>query len=110
MRVRRRDSSRREVRDACADRSASGAEWMLGAQVDRRHLDVRILAARMRDIGYMTSDSQMYRYVREGPRRFLALVGALCCALDCSVADLILVAPEKRVDPALDPPFRLPGT
>lgn len=105
-----RDGEGPQLTDARRNASATGAEWMLGAIMDRRHLDPRALAARMREAGYMISDSQVYRYVKEGPRRFLDLIAALCCALDCGVVDLIMFAPEKRVDCALDPPFRLPGT
>lgn len=87
------------------------AEWMLAALLARRHLDPRTLAARMRDAGYPISNAQTYRYVKTGPRRFLDLIAAICCALDCGVVDLIGVSRERRIDAdnKLDPPFRLPG-
>lgn len=86
-------------------------DWLLPALLRRRHLTPAAFAAVLRHRGYPISDSQMYRLVQHTPERYSRkLLETICAALQCSVADLLLVVPESEDVSLLPPKFRLPGT
>lgn len=88
----------------------SDVEFMLDALCKRRGIDAQTLVARLHADDCDVSQSQVYRDLRRGPMRVLKRIAAYCRALDCSVTDLILYAPERRFDARLSPKFRLPGS